>query len=359
MGIMRKFLQFDWIIIIPSIILLTLSYVMISSTSPELVLNELSYIIIGFIFFLVMKEIDYKIYKPLGMVWYFSVIILLILTYVLGVSTRGAVRWVSLGGFVLQPSEICKPFIILFAAQFFTDGTFLSFKKIIKYLILMGIPLGLVFKQPDLGNTIVFFVITLALLLGGGIKKWIFLLSGLIVTVFSPIFWNFLKEYQRERIITFINPSHDPLGTGYNAIQSMIAVGSGELLGRGLGRGTQSHLKFLPEFHTDFVFATISEELGFIGGILILISFIVLLWRIIKIGQRSNDRFGFLISIGIFTQILIQVCINIGMNVGLLPITGITLPFLSYGGSSVVSTFIVLGIIANIHKQNNQNERFY
>jgi rod shape determining protein RodA len=239
--------------------------------------------------------------------------------------------------------------MVIFAASFCSSGKPLTLSRLLKFFFLVSFPLILIFRQPDLGNAIVYAVFFLAILFAGGAKPIFLLLTATVSTAILPIFWHLLKGYQRERILTFLSPTHDPLGAGYNAIQAEIAVGSGELFGRGLGRGTQSHLKFLPEFHTDFVFAAISEELGFLGSIITLLAFGFLLWQIIAIGQNSKDRFAYLISIGAFAQILIHVVINIGMNIGLVPITGITLPLVSYGGSSLISTMATLGIVANIH----------
>lgn len=353
---MRKFFHFDLALFLPALLLMSLGFVTVISTSPELTTQTIIYIILGIIAFLFTKEIDYKIYKAVATPLFIAGVSFIVLPYFIGEATRGAVRWINVGSFLLQPGELVKPILIIFSASFFSGEEPLTLKKFPKFLGIIAIPLILVFKQPDLGNTIVYIFLFGSIIVASGLKRSVLLLG--LVTTFGilPFFWHFLKGYQKERILTFLNPNHDPLGTGYNAIQAEIAVGSGQFFGRGLGRGTQSHLNFLPEFHTDFVFATLSEELGFVGSVLTLSAFGILLWQIIESGRRSNDRFAYLLSIGIFSQIMIQVFINIGMNIGIVPITGITLPLVSYGGSSLVATMIALGIIANIRKTNPHEE---
>lgn len=351
---MRKFFQIDWVIFLPSIFLLTMGFVSIISTSPELTIQVLFYIFLGIIIFLMVKEIDYRVYKPFSLALLILGISFIVITYLAGEATRGAVRWINLGSFQLQPSELIKPILIIFSAAIFSENKPISGKTILKFLFAVSIPTFLVFKQPDLGNTIVYLFLFGSILLATGLKRFILIAGGVLIGGAIPLVWRFLKEYQRQRILTFLNPGQDPLGAGYNAIQAEIAVGSGQLLGRGIGRGTQSHLKFLPEFRTDFVFATISEELGFVGSVIIILAFGTLLLRIIDCGEKSQDHFAYLICIGAFAQILIQVFINIGMNIGLVPITGITLPLVSYGGSSLVATMATLGIIANIQKAKSR-----
>lgn len=338
---------------------MSLGFITAISTSSELTLQTIFYIFLGILIFFLVKEVDYRIYQSLTTPLFIMGIAFIVLPYFFGEATRGAVRWINLGSFLIQPSELIKPILILFSANFFSKDEPLTLKKILKFVCIASIPLILVFKQPDLGSTIVYIFLFGSIIVATGLKR-IVLLTGLVTALgILPVFWRFLKDYQQERILTFLNPSHDPLGAGYNAIQAEIAVGSGQVFGRGLGRGTQSHLNFLPEFHTDFVFATLSEELGLLGSMIILSAFGVLLWRIIKCGEKSADRFAYLVSIGVFAQIVIQVFINIGMNIGIVPITGITLPLVSYGGSSLMATMVGLGIIANIKKGNPQEEEMH
>jgi rod shape determining protein RodA len=194
------------------------------------------------------------------------------------------------------------------------------------------------------------------MLLGGGMNLSYLISLVLGVLLLSPLGWRFLASYQRDRILTFINPRHDPLGIGYNAIQSAIAVGSGLLFGRGLGRGVQSQLQFLPERHTDFIFASFSEAFGFLGTVFLLLIFFLLLRRILLIAHSALNNFESLIALGVFAILLSQVFINSGMNLGILPITGVTLPLVSYGGSSLISTMVLLGIVNAIHRNNLKRE---
>jgi rod shape determining protein RodA len=214
----------------------------------------------------------------------------------------------------------------------------------------------MVLKQPDLGNAIVYFSFWIVIIFISGFKVWLVPIIICLTVLFIPLFWRFLKDYQKERIVSFLNPQSDPLGIGYNAIQAMVAVGSGGFWGLGLGRGTQSHLLFLPEYHTDFIFASFSEEFGFIGVLLLIFLYCLILTRIIVIGINSQDKFGLLVSGGIFGVLFTQFFINVGMNIGLLPITGITLPLVSYGGSSLLSFAILLGIASNIAKNRKKDD---
>ena len=214
----------------------------------------------------------------------------------------------------------------------------------------MLLPALLIFFQPDLGSSLVLLFSWLGILIGAGFDWRLAVLGGATLLSSPFLFWRFLQDYQQQRILSFLNPTSDPLGAGYNLIQATVAVGSGQFLGRGLGRGTQSHLRFLPERHTDFIFASLAEELGFLGSAVLIFALVVLLWRILVIAQKSRDQFGFLISLGIFSLIFTQTFINIGINLGILPITGITLPLVSYGGSSLLAISICLGIIQNINQ---------
>ena len=299
--------------------------------------------------FLLFSQIEYKIFRPLTNFLYGGSIFFLILTFLLGVATRGSVRWIDFGIVRLQPSEIIKPLMIIFAAAFFSQKkeNLIAF---LKHTIIFFIPVLFVLRQPDLGSAIVFFFFWVGILLTSGYRPKLaisFLLFGLVSL---PFFWYFLKSYQKERIISFLDPAADPLGIGYNVIQSVVAVGSGGVLGRGLGRGTQSHLLFLPEYQTDFIFASFSEELGLVGGLILIFLYFILLYRILKTASIMDNQFGRLIALGIFFVIFVQVMINIGMNMGIFPITGITLPLVSYGGSSLVSLGIMLGIVSSLSR---------
>jgi rod shape determining protein RodA len=251
---------------------------------------------------------------------------------------------------------LIKPFIIVFFASLFQEFKKLSLSTLLKAGGLIIIPLVLVFLQPDLGSSLVVFLSWAGIVLASGVSLKILFTSLIILLIGFPVGWRLMQAYQKQRIISFLNPTADPLGAGYNLIQSIVAVGAGQLFGRGLGRGTQAQLMFLPERHSDFIFATIGEEFGFLGGMVLIFLIGFLLWQILRIGHSSRDRLGFLISLGIFSLLIGQTLINIGMNLGILPITGVTLPLVSYGGSSLVATMISLGIIANIASQKKRRQ---
>jgi rod shape determining protein RodA len=245
-------------------------------------------------------------------------------------------------------------FIVFFAKKI-QEYNLQQFKSVVR-LVILFIPIAyLIFKQPDLGNLIVYLTIFVSILVVAGIPWKYIIISVLSGGLFLPFFWFILHNYQKLRILSFINPYLDPSGAGYNALQAVISIGSGQLSGLGLGRGTQSRLLFLPEYHTDFIFASLGEELGFVGGSFVILFYILLIFWIIKIAYDCDDNFGRFLTIGVLMQFFIQVFINIGMNLGIMPITGITLPLVSYGGNSIVSTLIELGLIVSISKTLRKN----
>jgi len=339
--------KLDFLVVLPVLGLAGISLSIVASTTPTLFVQQLIFIFIGFLLFILFASIDFRIWSKFIFPFYILSILLLIIVF-FGTAVRGSTRWIDLGWFRLQPSELIKPFFLIILATAFSGGYENSVNIIYKPLLFF-LPIAFfIFKQPDLGNVLVYLFVFMVITFTSGVPlKFIFTCLG-ILTIFIPGVWFILKEYQKARLLSFLDPTADPIGAGYNALQSVIAVGSGKLFGLGLGRGTQSHLRFLPEYHTDFVFASLSEELGFIGAGLVIVFYFVLLGRLLLIASGQKNRFARLLAIGVFAQIFIQVFINIGMNLGILPITGITLPLLSYGGSSVISTFISLGLVISI-----------
>ncbi len=347
---MRWQYLFDPLFVIPILSLGSVSLAVIGSSNSGLFLNQLIFFAIGILFFIIFARIDYRIYRHLrGLFYILSALLLLLVLF--GPNVRGATRWLDIFGLRIQASEIIKPFFFIFLVDFLNERPPISLKNLLFATVLFLPILFLVFKQPDLGNAVVFLGVFLFLLLAGGIRPLYTVLGIFLFLGLLPFIWFHLLDYQKIRILSFINPYSDPKGAGYNALQAIIAIGGGGLWGLGLGRGTQSHLLFLPEFHTDFAFAALVEEFGFLGGIVVLLFYAVLLARIIQIILKTSDPFGRLIGVAIFAQILLQVFINIGMNLGILPITGITLPLLSYGGSSIVSLFISLGILMSVRNR--------
>jgi rod shape determining protein RodA len=333
---MRSFgKNFDWFIVLAIVILLLLGLTMMGSVASSLLPQQVFYALLGLFLFFLVSRLDYRIFQGLTLLLFIFIILALLSTFLFGQLTRGSIRWIQIGGFTFQPSELVKPFLILLFASFVSFQKTFSFRSSIFSFLLLFIPAFLIFRQPDLGSSLVVVFVWGASL---------------------PIIWRLLKSYQKERIYTFLHPFSDPLGAGYNMIQSIVAVGSGQLIGRGLGRGTQSHLRFLPERHTDFIFASLAEELGLIGAGLLILAYGLLLWRVLRIGQKSADSFGFLICIGAFTLIASQVFINVGMNLGLVPITGLTLPLVSYGGSSLIATMVCLGLVESVARMTKPKE---
>ncbi len=335
--------------LIPALLLFSLGVAVIYSSSPILAIQQFLTGFVGLVLFFIIRSFDYHFFAKFSKIFYIVAIILLITTLVLGIETRGSVRWIPLGLFNFQPSEFAKFILILVFAEFWTKNraSWINIGKSI--LILFPVSL-LIFRQPDLGTTLTVVFIWFYLLLASHISifKILVMISGLLSLI--PLGWNFLQDYQKQRVFSFFSPKMDPQGIGFHVIQSTIAVGSGELFGRGLGRGTQSRLQFLPEFRTDFIFAFIAEELGFVGTLMVLVLYSLIFYVCFKNLSRINDRFGELIVIGVLGMLFFQIAVNIGMNTGILPITGITLPLLSYGGSSIVTTFMSLGLVASVFR---------
>lgn len=337
-----------WRIFLAATVLGIVGIVGVMSVAPDMARTQAGFLIFGFFLFFIFSRIDYRIWPSLGGVMYLTSLALLLIVFVFGEAIRGSVRWINIGPWSFQPSEIIKPLLILFFAERLSRPKLL-FADLIKNFFLFLLPVVLIAKQPDLGNALILSAIFGTMMLPR--LRWRELgLLGILGILGTRVGWFFLHDYQRERILTFLNPGHDPLGSGYNALQAQIAVGAGQLMGRGLGWGTQSHLAFLPEKHTDFIFASLSEELGLLGVLGILGAYFFLLWQILK-AAGVKDLFGKTVAGGILAMIFFQVVVNAGMNMGIMPITGITLPLISYGGNSIMATMISLGIVANIIQQ--------
>jgi rod shape determining protein RodA len=345
----------DWFLIIPVALLVVISLVTLFSINPSFFKSQLIFLIISLLAFVFFSQTNYKILDTYSKPIYIISLILLVLVFFLGIESRGSTRWVDFLGLRAQFSEVLKPFLAISFASYLANIKNHNFKGLLGIFGLLTPIALLIFLQPDLGNALLYVGVVLAttIYLGFSFKYFVGLLLPFLAVF--PIVWKFLHEYQRQRILTFLDPGKDPLGTSYNVIQSVIAVGSGMLMGRGLGQGTQSGLRFLPERHTDFIFATISEQLGFIGIVIMLICFAFILYRIYIVFKNSDDQFPKIFAAIIFFAFLIQIFVNVGMNIGILPIVGVTLPFVSYGGSSLLSNFIFLGFLAAINKGKRED----
>jgi len=338
-------------IILPILFLAGFSLTIIFSLNPSLFSSQALFFLLGFLLFFVFSFLDWEDFlKSLTIPLYFLSLLFLGLTF-LSLEIRGSHRWFNIFGLNLQPSELIKPFLIANFAQFIALFPAKKGKNFLINLFLIAVPVFLIFKQPDLGNAILYLGTWLMMIFAAPIN-WLPVACCLLpVACCGPFFWHFLKDYQQLRILSFLNPQSYSQTASYHSLQAKITIGSGQFLGKGLGKGTQSHLKFLPEYHTDFIFASLCEELGFLAGLIILLCYFFLLLKILKSASESESLFSQLFLIGVFSQLFLQIFINLGMNLGLVPITGVTLPLISYGGSSIVSTLIALGMVCSLRRK--------
>jgi rod shape determining protein RodA len=362
-------LKIDWVLFVITTILVVIGLLLIYSTTTteearwsEIFIRQLIAFGIGSISIFLLSFVDYSIFKKYAYVLYAVLILLLLGVLFFGVELRGTKGWFDLGFAFFQPSELGKVVLLIILSRYFASvsGKPSRFQFVVISGVITLIPFGLVMLQPDLGSGLVYIAIWLGLLLFSGIKKMYIAILSVGGVSASVLAWFFvLKQYQKARISSFIDPTADPLGSGYNLLQSKIAVGSGGFFGRGLGQGSQSQLRFLPERHTDFIFAVLTEELGFIGGVLLLGLFFTMFSRIIRIGRHSRDEFGIMFTIGATIMFVFQIFVNIGMNLGIMPITGIPLALVSYGGSSLVTILLVFGIVQSISVRGRSDRDRY
>ena len=313
---------------------------------------------LGFVAMMFMAFMDVRIFLRYAYWVYLGVLVLLVIVELGGHVGMGAQRWINLGFMKLQPSELMKIALVLALARYFNSVTLQrieTIKGIIIPLLMVMIPVGLVMTQPDLGTALMLLFTAGAMFFAVGVQLWKFGIVALAGIVSLPIAWHFLHNYQKNRVLTFLDPERDPLGTGYHIIQSKIALGSGGIFGKGFLNGTQSHLNFLPEKHTDFIFTMLSEEFGMIGAVLVIfINFLIIAYSFV-FALRSASYFGKLVAIGLTTSYFLYVMINIAMVLGLLPVVGVPLPLISYGGTVVLSVMTGFGIILAVNTNRNIN----
>ncbi|MCX6813718.1 MAG: rod shape-determining protein RodA [Candidatus Azambacteria bacterium] len=356
--------KLDWVLIGAIFLLIIIGLLSIASASQArtgVFINfkkQLVFVAIGLGFLLVFSFLDYRFlrnYSAVVLVLYILSIFLLIALLILGNRIRGTVSWFQFGSPIgelnFEPVEIIKFVLIIVLAKYFSSRH-IDF-GLIRHIVISGlyalIPAALVLLQPDLGSAALIIIIWVGIMLVSGIRARHLLALFLIFAVITGLSWTFfLKDYQRARILTFFEPQKDPLGRGYNVLQSIIAIGSGGFWGKGLGHGSQSQLNFLPEQHTDFIWATIAEEWGFSGVFFVLILWGIIFWRLFLITINANTNFARLFVFGFMLLLLSHVAINIGMNMGFFPVAGIPLPLLSYGGSNLIATLMAFGIVQNI-----------
>jgi rod shape determining protein RodA len=359
--IISKILRLNWYLIsfifILSVIGLAMLYSAAGGDYKIWMLRQFIYFVVFFPVMIAIAVIDVNFWFRHIYKFYFIGIALLLFVYFKGHYAMGATRWFRLGSINVQPSEIMKVFLVLSLAKYFHNIEAEEIKKI-KYvlipLLLIFIPAGLIFAQPDLGTSLILLFVGFVILFVAGVMMWKFVFTGISALISMPILWFFfLHSYQRNRIINFINPDSDPMGTGYNIIQSKIAVGSGGLFGKGFVNGTQTQLGFLPEKQTDFIFTILSEEFGFIGSISIVLICLFIIFISISIASKSLNQYSRLVIIGISSIFFFHSFINIGMTIGLLPVVGAPLPFMSYGGTITATMLIGFGFVLNVGLYND------
>lgn len=358
MKIIQRYAGIDWILFLATTPLLVAGLVSMRSFGGEsdyYFTRQLFWIGISIFVFFSFSLVDWRFLRKSELLAGFFVLISFFLTIllILGRTIKGAVSWFDLGFFSIEPVDPLKIIIILILAKYFSrrHTEIANIRHIILPSLYVFIPAFLVFIQPDFGSSIIIFLIWLGMMLVSGINKKHLLAIFLIVAVTLASAWMFVfKPYQKARILTFLDPTRDVRGAGYNALQSMIAVGSGQIFGKGIGFGSQSRLEFLPEHQTDFIFAAFVEEWGFIGALFIFIFFGIIIWRVLKNASLGRSNFESLYGIGVAIFLTAHFFVNVGMNIGLLPITGTTLPFLSYGGTHMFTVYAALGILMGMRR---------
>ncbi|SDY43884.1 rod shape-determining protein RodA [Tindallia californiensis] len=356
--------KIDFTLVVIVLLICAYGVVIISSSTlnhrlgaPHFVRSQIKSVAIGLMAMCFMLSINYKTLKRLALPIYLISNALLLMVLIIGVGQEdwGASRWIRIGGIGFQPADFVKIGLIICLAKIVDDQKEYINQPatLFKILGFMFAPLVLIMLQPDLGTTLVLGAIIFGVLFIAGLR-YKYILMGAVLGLFTmPIFWNLLEDYQRTRILIFLNPEMDPMGAGYQIIQSKRAVGAGMLRGQGLYSGTQSQYGFLPERHTDFVFSVIAEELGFIGASVLLFLFIAMLVKCIYIAMNAKDDFGMFLVVGVIFMLAFHIFINVGMAIGLMPVTGKPLPFISHGGTFMLTNFMAIGLVLNVYMRRD------
>ncbi len=368
-----KIRKFDFILLLTVVLVFAIGLAFLYSASyqyakgagsAQFLFKQIVWFGLGLMVILIILSVNYQKWLELAYPLYAVNLLLLILVLAVGETRLGAQRWISMGGISFQPAEFSKLIVVFTLARYlglknsgtgislFASGQTLKLKEIMVSFLIVGIPFLLTVKQPDLGTALTLIPILFVMLyIWGAPLKTLGLILGLGMLC-CPVFWQMLKPYQKSRILVFINPNADPLGAGYTIIQSKIAIGSGGLFGKGWLSGTQNQLNFLPERHTDFIFSVVGEEWGFLGALLLLVLYFVLIWRAVGAAQYATNVSAKLFACGLVTLILFQVIVNIAMTMGLVPVVGLPLPLISYGGSSLLTTMAAVGFLLNIRMRS-------
>ncbi len=350
--------QFDFLLFVGAILLSILGLLAIYSATTQgaeagLVQRQATFVCLGILVCLAVMLIDYHVLIDYAFVFYGACVVLLIAVLIFGTEINGSRSWIRVAGFGFQPSELVKVVLILALAKYLAElnEKYLNRRHIAVLAGLTLIPVILVTMQGDLGSALTFFPILLGPMLVSGLRLRFLVLVLILVICIAPVAWLTLKDYQKQRILVTFNPDLDPQGVGYQTRQSLIAIGSGGFAGKGFGNGLQSQLGFVPEIQSDFIFALLAEELGFLGGSLVLVLYLLGLLRLLRIGGLARDRAGILVVTGIASLICFHVVVNTGMTLGLMPAIGIPLPLLSHGGSATICTFLALGLALSIYRR--------
>lgn len=357
-GTQRVVNHFDWSFLSVILVICGLGFLTLYSStylnSIEIFYKQIVFFGVGLGAAVLIGLLDYRIFERLAWPFYIVVVILLVAVDIIGITALGAQRWLSLGPVNLQPSELAKFAIILILARYYsrdraTPPQGYGIRDLLPVFLIVGLPMILTFLQPDLGTASMIGFVGASIIFYCQIR-WRTVVGILTVMIIAiPFAYHFvLHDYQRDRVQTFLDPERDPLGEGYHIIQSTIAVGSGELMGKGYLQGSQSKLEFLPKHHTDFIFSAFAEEWGFVGGMIVLILFSVVVFMGIDIARKSKDKFGSILAVGALSLIAWHVIINIGMEIGLLPVVGVPLPFFSYGGSAMLTNMLAVGLLLSV-----------
>jgi rod shape determining protein RodA len=354
----RLISHFDWVLLLLIVALLAVGVLVVYSATYEAgkrvspwALRQLSWVALGLVSMFVAFAVDYRRLERWVYLTYGVSLVLLLLVPILGSFGGGARRWIDLGFFSLQPSELAKVALLLVLARYFHQYVpphGYGMRELLYPVLLVAVPAGLVLAEPNLGTATILGLIFVSVVFTAGIRLRTLGLAVLVVVSILPLLWQHMKPYQQERVSSFLQPDLDPLGSGYHMLQSKITVGSGMLWGKGFLQGTQNRLDFLPEKHTDFAFAVLAEEWGFVGASVVLVLYGALFARLLIIAWRARDRFGSLLATGAASIIFWQLLINVGMNIGILPVVGVPLPLLSYGGSSLLTVMMTLGLALNV-----------
>jgi rod shape determining protein RodA len=357
----RRLLQnVDWLLLLPALVIIALSFTTLWNLAPGgrsgIAWRQLTWVGVGLVALIAVISVDYRFLVRASPLLYVGGLAMLITVFVVGRLVAGARRWIHVGPLTFQPSEVFKLIFVLLLAWVFTArwAQPLSRGAALGVAALVAIPVVLIVRQPDLGTGLVLLPVLLAVLIGAGIRART--LGGLVLAAAAamPLGWLALKDYQRERLLVYVDPVRDPLGTAYNVIQAKIAIGSGQLLGRGVSGATQSRLAFLPERHTDFIFAVFAEMWGFVGCLVLVVAYGLLVLRGFDIAASAREPRGRLVALGVSALFATQTLVNMGMVTGLLPVVGIPLPLMSYGGSSMLVSLMGLGLLLSVRMRQFQ-----